>query len=460
MEQKLYDKKIIRKEILFLIIPIMLENMFQMSAGVVSSAMIGKLGEMTPMLVSSQGISNRITGVLWCLFKGLGIGATVVIAKARGEEDSVKCKKTFEQTAITGCIISILLIIIVLVNLSKIVLFFSNKEDTMKYAMKYLSIVIFTSPAVVIMSCVTASFQALGNTKTPMFIAIFVNIINIILGYTLIYGKFGFPELDLTGAAVAILIAQTFGALLGIYLLYNRRSGLFSQIITKRELKINFKLLKQVYSIGIPAGLENMFWQLSSTIMSKAILSYGEVTFSAYQFGLQAELMSEMPAVGVGIASTSLASRAIGRKDEILLKIYTKELLLISGIISSFCSIFILIFPSQLMSFFTNDISIQKIGINYLIVMGFIQIPQNVSKVLNGVLRSAGYRLIPMVTSFIGTWGVRVPLAIVFTYAFRLDVIYIWMCMALDQIIKCIISWIMFKVKKADTIRIYEDANV
>ncbi|NLB34111.1 MAG: MATE family efflux transporter, partial [Tissierellia bacterium] len=286
----------------------------------------------------------------------------------------------------------------------------------------------------------------------PMYIAIIVNIINIVIGYLLIYGKFGFPKLALLGAAIALLVSQACGALLGLYLLYNKKHGLFSTVINKGLFKIDFGLVKTVYSIGIPAAFEHIFWQFSAIIMSKAILTYGEVTFAAYQLGLQAELMSEMPAVGVGIASTSMTANAIGKKDGPLLKIYAKQLITTSTAISLFSSMLIIAFPAVFMSFFTNNPAIKVIGINYLIVMGFIQVPQNLSKVLNGTIRSAGYKNLPMIISFVGIWVIRVPLALIFTYVLKLEVMFIWYSMAIDQIFKFIISAIIFKVKRVDEI--------
>lgn len=450
MAEKIYDKKIIRKEIYFLIIPIMLENMFQISAGLISSAMIGRL---TPMLISSQGISSRITGILYCLFKGIGIGATVVIAKAHGENDLIKCKKVFEQTSVTGLIISIIITALVLMKSTVILSFFTENSDTLYHSEQYLKIVIFTSPFILIMSAVTAAFQACGNTKTPMLIAIVVNIINVVLGYLLIYGKIGFPALSIVGAGIALLVSQAFGALLGIFLLYNKNNGLFCSVSFKKYFsKFNFDIIMQVYSIGIPAAFESMFWQFSAIVMSKVILSYGEVTFAAYQLGLQAEIMTEMPAMGIGIAATSMAANAIGKKDSKLLKIYSKQLITTSTAISLISSVIIIFFPKMLMSFFTNNAEIQSIGIKYLIVMGFIQIPQNVTKVFYGIIRSAGYKNMPMIISFMGIWAVRVPLSLLFAYVFKLDILFIWFCMAIDQIFKFSFSFIVFKIKKVDVI--------
>ena len=452
MTEKIYDLKTIRKQILLLIIPVMLENIFQMSAGLISAAMIGRLD---PALISAQGIGSRITGVLFALFRGISIGATVVMAHARGKGDYEKSKRTFEQTVITGCLMAAFFILVFLLYSSETLTFFTDNDNILINAEKYLKIVIFTAPFLMIMSAVTGAFQAHGNTKTPMYIAIIMNITNVVIGYLLIFGKFGFPKLSLLGAGIALLMSQGIGALLGLYLLYNKRSGLFSTIITKgKELfKIDLGIVKSVYSTGIPAAFENMFWQLSSIIMSKAILTYGEVTFAAYQLGLQAELLTEMPAVGVGIATTSLTANAIGKKDGPLLKIYTRQLIKISTAISLFSSILIIVFPGVFMSFFSNNPDIKAIGINYLIVMGFIQVPQNLSKVLSGTIRSAGHKNIPMIIQFVGIWCVRVPMALIFTYVLKLDIVFIWLSMAADQIFKFIVSAIIYRVKKVDEIQ-------
>lgn len=449
MTQNVYDSKIIRKQILFLIIPVMLENIFQMSAGLISSAMIGRLD---PALISAQGVSSRITGILWALFKGIGVGATVVMAKSKGEGDFAKSKKIFEQTVITGCLIAILFILIFMLFSANILGFFTDNIEIVSNAKQYIKIVIFTAPFLMIMAAVTGAFQANGNTKTPMYIAIIMNIINVAIGYALIYGKFGFPQLSLFGAAIALLISQVCGALLGIYLLYNKKHGLFSTVMSKKLFKLDLSTLKSVYSLGIPAAFEHMFWQFSAIIMSKAILTYGEVTFAAYQLGLQAELMSEMPAVGVGIAATSMTANAIGKKDGALLKIYTKQLITTSTAISLLSSVLIIVFPGVFMSFFTNNADIKAIGIIYLIVMGFIQTPQNLSKVLSGTIRSAGYKNIPMIIQFVGIWCVRVPMALIFTYVLKLDVMFIWLSMAADQIFKFTLSAIIYKLKKVDEI--------
>lgn len=90
------------------------------------------------------------------------------------------------------------------------------------------------------------------------------------------------------------------------------------------------RLIKEIYRTGVPAALESMFWQFSAIILSKVILAYGENSFAAYQLGIQAETVTEMPAIGFSTASTTLAARALGQKDYELKETYFNQLIRIA----------------------------------------------------------------------------------------------------------------------------------
>ena len=100
------------------------------------------------------------------------------------------------------------------------------------------------------------------------------------------------------------------------------------------------------------------------------------------------------------------------------------------------------------MSMMTNNADIQKIGIVYVFIMGFIQIPQNLSGILSKTLLASGYKNTPMIVSFVGIWLIRIPLALLVTYVLKWDVFFIWLCIALDQIARFIINVCIMKRKK------------
>lgn len=437
------DNRLIRKEIYLLILPIILENIFQVSASLITVGMIGRL---SPLEISAQGICMRISESLNVLFRGVAIGSTVYISRAFGENNRNKCFTVFHQAIITAVPLALLFGVVIFSTPLTFLSFLSDNNELLGISSTYMRINICGLPFVSIMALVTSAFQGHSNTKTPMKIAILVNISNIILGYILIFGVGGIGGIGINGAAIALTLSQALGAFVGLFLLFKGKNKVFSLEQFKGNL-FHYRLdyIKDIYSTGIPAAIENFLWQFSAIIMSKAILSYGEVYFSAYQIGIQAETITEMPAIGFSVAATSLSAKAIGMRDEQLFKSYFKEQVRLCAILSIFTSLSLLLLPKVFMSVMTPNPEIQAIGTVYVFVMGFVQFPQNVSRILSGTLRSAGYKNVPMIIAFVGIWLFRIPMALLITYVLKADILFIWLCIAADQFIRIIASTLIFK---------------
>ena len=313
-------------------------------------------------------------------------------------------------------------------------------------AQEYMRIIVFGFPFLVIMSVVSAAFQGFGDTKTPMYIALFMNGANIILGYLLIFGLPGMPGFGIRGAAAALVLSQFLGACAGLFLLYDRKRGLFRDVPRENAFfSLEGKTVYEVYTMGIPAALESMFWQFSAIILSKVILSYGEASFAAYQLGIQAETITEMPAVGFGTAATTLAARAVGKRDEELGSIYFKQLLKTAFRISAVTSMLLIFLPKGFMMLMTNNPELQIIGMSYVFIMGFIQVPQNLSRVYNGTIRAAGYKNVPMFVAGFGIWIVRIPLCLLIAYVWKGSITWIWLVIAMDQLSRFLLSVFLYK---------------
>lgn len=274
-----------------------------------------------------------------------------------------------------------------------------------------------------------------------MYIAVLMNVVNIVCGYCFIFGAFGIPGMGIKGAATALLMAQAVGAGTGLYLLYKKKGGLFRKVPSEhRFFSFDKKCIYEIYTTGIPAALETVFWQVSAIILSKVILFYGNQAFAAYQLGIQAEEITEMPAIGFSTASTTLAARAIGMQDEELRKVYFKEQLKVGVFISSITSVLLIFLPRFFMTLMTDKPELQAIGVVYVFVMGFIQIPQNLSRIYNGTIRAMGYKNAPMLVAGFGIWIVRIPLCMLAAYVLRLPLTIIWIIIAMDQVSRFLLS--------------------
>ena len=434
----MHQKKEISRQIYRLLIPMILENILTTSASVVTTAMVGRL---TALEISAQGVGGRITNTYLSLFKGLAIGVTVVAALYFGEGRRDKCRRTVEQAFATAVPLGIFIAALVMVFPRWFIQLFTSDAEMMSYAVVYLRVVGLGLPSVAITCFVTAAFQSQGNTKTPMIIAGIVNIVNIVFGWLLIFGNAVIPAMGLAGAGIALVIAQTTGALLGLFLLYHRRIGLF---LGAEHGKPFFSLeggyLKEIYTTGLPASCENLLWQFATIIISRVILSYDTNSYAAYQLGLQAESVCDMLSVGFITASTTLAARAIGQRDDLLFKQYFKQLVRISLTISVFTCAVLFLGPQFLMGLLTDKQELIDIGVKYVFISGFAQLPQNLSKIFNGTIRSAGHKYVPMAISFTGIWLVRVLLCCLAGWVFHWDIVAIWWAIALDQLVRVLLS--------------------
>lgn len=431
----------IRSKILSLIIPITLENILQMSAGIVSMGMIGRLSIPS---VNGQGISLRITQIIWAIFKGITTGATVFVAQAFGAGDYNRMKKIIQQTLLSAIIFVLFLQQLVFWNAKPLLGIFNPSPEVLNNGLIYIRYVSWGLPFMAITLIVAGVLQGMGNAKTPMKIAVTMNIVNIIACWVLIFGRLGFPALGIKGAAIGLVIAQFTSAMLGLYVLFNK-DGVLSSYRNKNFFKFDFKEIKNVYRVGAPSAGESLLWQIAAIILTKIIMTFSDVAYAAHQMGMQAESISYMPAIGFSIAATTFVGQSVGAKNPEEGKAYMRESIKGSIFITSISVIILVFFPRLMMRLLTNNKAVIDLGIYYLILMGLVQIPQNLSGVFGGALRGAGYTRVPMIVALAGLWGIRVPLTIIFTYVFKLSIIAIWGAMCADLIFRFFLSYFLYK---------------
>jgi Na+-driven multidrug efflux pump len=203
--------------------------------------------------------------------------------------------------------------------------------------------------------------------------------------------------------------------------------------------------LREIYSVGLPAAAENLAWQAAAVILSRVVLLYGSAAFAAYQLGLQTEMFLDLPCAGFAVASAALASRAIGARDGELLRAYHRGLLRLILGISAFVAAALFLFPHVFLRILTDKPEIQALGATYVFMMGFAQPLQSFTRICNGFMRASGGKRAPMVVSFIGLWGLRVPLAILIGLIWHLDIRFLWSIIAVDHFCRALLNFIYMR---------------
>ena len=263
--------------------------------------------------------------------------------------------------------------------------------------------------------------NARGDSRTPFIINAAGLFTNIILDPLLIFG-IGLPELGVKGAAIASIVAQSVSLLMNLFVAYHddfiRAIPLFK--------KQDYFFYQDITHIGLPTGLETIAFSLITMVMSRFITTFGDAAISAQKIGTQIESITYVAAEGFSSAGNAFIAQNYGayKKERIIEGKKTIERIgIVWGI---FCTIVLVLFPREIMSFFIREEDVINIGASYLRILGFSQL-FNVNEYTSaGVFNGLGYTMPPSLVG-VSLTALRIPLAYILQAKMGLDGIW-WTC--------------------------------
>ena len=429
------------KEILYLAIPAVGEMTLYMMIWIFDTMMIGKYGGQ--LAVSSVGLSTEIIYSFFNIIIAVGVSTalTSLISRAIGSKDYKKA----EIIANAGIKIAVVLAFIFFSLLffvpDKILNLAGATKEMLPLATRYAKISSFSFFLLTLSSTTNGIFRGIKDTKTSLYVAGSINIVNLFLDYVLIFGNFGFPEWGITGAAVATVA----GNFIGILLQWSRlkklpfKISLFSYV-SKKDIW-------EIIRFAVPSGLQEANFSLSRLLGLTFILSLGTTAFAANQIGIAIEAISTMPGWGVAIACTALVGHSIGENNPNKSQEYTLYSTIIASIFMGILACFFFFIPRTLVSFFINkqEIDVIKIGAICLQVAAFEQIPIAIVTVLGSYFKGIGNPKTPFYVSFFTNWFLRLPIAFYFISILRLPVYIYWFITTFQWLVESVILYYLYR---------------
>ena len=429
------------REILYLAIPAVGEMTLYMMIWIFDTMMIGKYGGQ--LAVSSVGLSTEIIYSFFNIIIAVGVSTalTSLVSRAIGSKDYKKA----EIIANAGIKIAVVLAFIFFSLLffipDKILNLAGATKEMLPLATRYAKISSFSFFLLTLSSTTNGVFRGVKDTKTSLYVAGSINIVNLFLDYVLIFGNLGFPEWGITGAAVATVA----GNFIGILLQWSR--------LKKLPLKISFfscvskKDIWEIIRFAIPSGLQEANFSLSRLLGLTFILSLGTAAFAANQIGIAIEAISTMPGWGVAIACTALVGHSIGENKPDKSQEYTLYSTIIASIFMGILACFFFFIPKTLVSFFINkqEIDVIKIGAICLQVAAFEQIPIAIVTVLGSYFKGIGNPKTPFYVSFFTNWFLRLPIAFYLISILRLPVYIYWIITTFQWSLESIILYYLYR---------------
>ncbi len=429
------------REILYLAIPAVGEMTLYMMIWIFDTMMIGKYGGQ--LAVSSVGLSTEIIYSFFNIIIAVGVSTalTSLISRAIGSKDYKKA----EIIANAGIKIAVVLALIFFSLLffvpDKILNLAGATKEMLPLATRYAKISSFSFFLLTLSSTTNGIFRGIKDTKTSLYVAGSINIVNLFLDYVLIFGNFGFPEWGITGAAVATVA----GNFIGILLQWSRLKKLPFKISLFSS--VSKKDIWEIIRFAVPSGLQEANFSLSRLLGLTFILSLGTTAFAANQIGVAIEAISTMPGWGVAIACTALVGHSIGENNPNKSQEYTLYSTIIASIFMGILACFFFFIPKTLVSFFINkqEIDVIKIGAICLQVAAFEQIPIAIVTVLGSYFKGIGNPKTPFYVSFFTNWFLRLPIAFYFISILRLPVYIYWFITTFQWLVESVILYYLYR---------------
>ena len=394
--------------------PVMLGMLGHTFVSLVDNIMVGQLGTAELAAVS---LGNSFIFIAMSLGIGFSTAITPLIAEADSENNKIKGKLCFKHGLVLSSVLSFLLFGLMLLA-KPLMHLMKQPEEVVLLAIPYLDLVAVSLIPLIIFQAFKQFSDGLSMTKFPMYATILANIINVILNYLLIFGKLGFPEMGIVGAAIGTLISRVFMLIFLCWLLHANVKSKF-YITNIKIFRLEKSMIKKIIGLGFPSALQ-MFFEVAiftAAIWLSGLL--GKNAQAANQIALNLSSMTFMVALGLSVAAMVRVGNQKGLKKFLELRRIAISIFLLG---LSFAFVFGLLF------LFLHDIlpniyvdsddfdnaldnrEVVSIASKLLIAAAIFQLSDSAQVVILGALRGLQDVKIPTFITFVSYWLIGFPL--------------------------------------------------
>ncbi len=429
--------------------PSLVENLLQTLLGFVDLVFVGQLGADA---IAGVGLGNQLMFLLVVVFSGLSVGNQALVARAVGANDKPDAQRIAKQSLVLVSLVSLGIAAVGLAFSDRIIQVMGATADVTAIGGGFLRIVTTFSIVMGIMLIGGGTLRGSGDTRTPMVITGFINIINIVLDYLLIFGNFGFPQLGPVGSAVATTIARGVGACLILYVLFKRGSVL--KLAVRGGWGLHRDAIARILNIGWPAAAEQIVFQLGFLVFSAIAIFLGTNDLAAQQIAFNISNFSILPAFAFGVAALTLVGQSLGAKNPDRAEASANQALKSGMVWMCVMGVGFFVLRDFLVGLYTDDPAVRQLGAMCMVFIAVAQPLQSISVIYASALRGAGDTRATMVITFIGIWIVRVAFGYFMGIIVGLGLFGVWLGWIADFITRAgLIAW-RFKQARWKTLRV------
>jgi putative MATE family efflux protein len=402
--------------------------------------------------LAAVDLSAMIAGILMLLVMAISTAATSLVARHIGAGKRAEAELFAGQSLIVGFCVSVLLALPVIAFAPGLLLLMGLEPSVAAFGVTYLRTVMWAAGLRQIITTGCGILRGAGDTRTPMFITLLMNVVNTTLAVFLIFGLGPFPRLEVFGAALAANVAALVGASVVLAVLFHGRR--FIKVHLRDIIRIHRPAIALLLRIGLPAGLEMFATRIGFLLYYRIIASLGTEALAANAIALRIESLSFMPGMGIATAAMTLVGQTLGSGQVALAEKSMRRCTLIAAGLMSFLGLVCLAAARPMASLFVSDEHVVYLSALCIQVAAFEQPLLGFVMVQMGGLRGAGDTLTAMVVSLIGSTFVRVPLVFLLARTLGLGLVGAWVGALVDWAIRGAVLYLLVRRGRWKRIRV------
>lgn len=427
------------RALFFFALPMILGNLFQQLYNTVDSIIVGKfVGEDA---LAAVGASYSLTTVFIMIAIGGGIGASVITSQYLGAKYYRKMKTSVFTALISFLVLSIVLSVAGLFLNRSILTGLNTPDNILSDAVLYLKIYFIGLPFLFMYNILSSVFNALGNSKTPLYLLIFSSLLNIVLDLVMVR----IFHLGVAGVAIATVFAQGLSAVISFYLLVRMLKKFTGDEREKTKLRIyDFSMLGSMIKVAIPSMLQQSIVSVGMLLVQSVVNGFGSSVLAGYTAGMRIESICIVPMIATGNAVSTFTAQNLGAgKPERVKKGYLAGMSIVAGFAVFIC-IVLTVFHSTIIGAFLergSDRAAFETGNAYLSFIAFFFVFIGLKAITDGVLRGAGDVVVFTLANLINL-GIRVAFS--FGMAGVIGVQAVWIAVPMGWSVNYLISFVRY----------------
>jgi putative MATE family efflux protein len=439
-EQQDFTKGSIRRAVVLLAIPMILEMGMESVFAIVDLFFVSKIGSHA---ITTVGLTESVLTLIYSIGMGGSMGATALVARRVGEKNPKAASDTALQAILVGFALSLLIGIIGMIYAPDILRLMKAEPSTIAQGVTYTRIMMGSSSAIILLFLINGIFRGAGDAAMAMRSLMLANGCNIILCPILIRGLGPIPALGLTGAALATTIGRSIGVCYQLYYLFKGK-GLLK--LAAASIKAEWTLIKNLLAVAWPAALQFLIGSCSWIFMTALVSATGHNIASAgYQTAMRLVIFFILPAWGISNAAATLVGQSLGAKDPARAEAAVWKTAGYNVAFMAGVTLLFLLGAKPLIGLFTKDAAITAVAVDALRIISTGYIFYGAGMVFTNAFNGAGDTKTPTWINIFGFWFFQIPLAWVLAKGVGMGPRGVFLAIPISETAITIASFILFR---------------